>query len=127
MFQESDLKLLQGEAKNDEKCHEKIGCEKRKLKKQQQPEEAEKVQRRQEKEEAELKKKRCLQKQASIMERFLKRSKTSPSFQKDEVSTKSIASDSSSSKSESVSASATLSMDCTFASSTDITLEDVRK
>nr|QKZ93426.1 FAS1 [Vuralia turcica] len=123
---ESDLKLLQDETRNDEKCHEKIGCEKRKLQKKQ-PEDTEKVQRRREKEEAEFKRKRCLQKQASIMERFLKRSKTNPSVQNDEVSTKSIASDSSSSKSESVSASATLSMDCTLASSTDITLEDVRK
>ncbi|KAK7243201.1 hypothetical protein RIF29_37990 [Crotalaria pallida] len=122
---EKDLKFLEGEARNDEKC-EKIGCEKRILQKKQ-PEGAEKVQRRREKEEAELRKKRSLQKQASIMERFLKRSKPNPSIQNDKVSTEPIASDSLCSKGECVPASATMSMDCTLASSTDVTLEDIRK
>ncbi|KAK7295219.1 hypothetical protein RJT34_18124 [Clitoria ternatea] len=127
---ESDLKLSQSEAKSDEKCE--------KRKRQKQVDDAEKEQRRREKEEvelkkkrekeeAELKKKRGLQKQVSIMERFLKRSKTTSLSQDDKVSTKSIVFDSSSSKSESVSESATLSMDCTLASSSNVTLEDIRK
>ncbi|XP_061368570.1 chromatin assembly factor 1 subunit FAS1 [Gastrolobium bilobum] len=121
LLNESDLKLLQGEARNDEKY-----CEKRKQQKKQ-VEEVEKNQRRREKEEAELKKKRGLQKQASIMERFLKRSKINPSCQNDNISTKSTASDSSSCKSEVVSESVTHSMDYTLASSSDVTLEDIRK
>ncbi|KAE9617704.1 hypothetical protein Lal_00018595 [Lupinus albus] len=123
---EPDLILLEGDTRNDEKRPEKISCEKRKLQKKQ-TEEAEKVQRRREKDEAELRKKRSLQKQASIMERFLKKSKTSPSPQNEKVSTESLVSDSQSIKSKHVSASATLSMDFTFASTTDVSLEDVRK
>ena len=81
--------MSQDEARNGEKSSEK----KKQIKKQ--VDEAEKDQRRREKAEAELKKKRSLQKQASIMERFLKRSKiipSSPSSEKDIVSTKSSAS-----------------------------------
>ncbi|KAG4377984.1 hypothetical protein GLYMA_18G244800v4 [Glycine max] len=124
LLNESDLKLSQDEARNGEKSSEK----KKQIKKQ--VDEAEKDQRRREKAEAELKKKRSLQKQASIMERFLKRSKiipSSPSSEKDIVSTKSTASDLPSSKSESLFESATLSMDCTLASSRDVMLEDIRK
>ena len=51
-------------------------------------EEAEKEQRRQEKEEAELKRRVAVHKQASIMERFLKRSKTDLPCQNDQVSAK---------------------------------------
>lgn len=116
------MKLSQGEARNDEKCFEKRKQQKKQV------EEAEKDQRRREKEEAELKKKRCLQKQVSIMERFLKRSKPNPpSIQNDKVPTESTASDSSSSKIESVSKSATLSMDNTLTSSSDVALVDLRK
>ncbi|KAK7340397.1 hypothetical protein VNO77_21099 [Canavalia gladiata] len=121
LLNESDIKLSQDEVRNDEKCNEKRKQQKKHV------EETEKDQRRREKEEAALKNKRCLQKQASLMERFLKRSKTNPSSQDDKVSTKSTAFDSSSSKSESMSESATLSMDCTLASSRDVTLEDIRK
>lgn len=113
--------MLQGEARNDERC-----CEKKKQQKKQ-VDEGEKDQRRREKEEAELKKKRCLQKSASIMERFLKRSKPNPTVQNDNVSTKSIASDSSGSKTEGVSQSTTLSMDSTLASNSEVTLEELRK
>ncbi|TKY65326.1 Chromatin assembly factor 1 subunit FAS1 [Spatholobus suberectus] len=121
LLNESDLKLSQDEARNDEKC-----CEKKKQQKKQ-VDDAEKDQRRREKAEAELKRKRSLQKQASIMERFLKRSKINPSSQNEKVSTKSTASDSTSSKSESLFESATISMDCTLASSSDVTLEDICK
>ncbi|KAK7394636.1 hypothetical protein VNO78_15169 [Psophocarpus tetragonolobus] len=121
LLNESNLKLSQEEARNDEKS-----CEKKKQHKKQ-VDEAEKDQRRREKAEAELKKKRSLQKQASIMERFLKRSKINPPSQNDKVSIKSTASDLSSSKSESLFESATVSMDCTLASSSNVTLDDIRK
>ncbi|KAF7805286.1 chromatin assembly factor 1 subunit FAS1 [Senna tora] len=113
---ENDLKLLQGEARKDER---------KQLKKQQ--EEGEKDQRRQEKEEAELKKKRSLQKQASIMERFLKRSKASPSCQNDQFPAKIITSESLNRECESLSGSVTLSMDSGLALSSEISMEDVRK
>ncbi|OMO57564.1 Chromatin assembly factor 1 subunit A [Corchorus capsularis] len=72
---EKERKRLQEEA---ERRREREDAELRKqLRKQQ--EEAEKEQRRREKEEAELKKQLSIQKQASIMERFLKKCKTSPS------------------------------------------------
>lgn len=68
------MKRLQEEAEKEEKRCENEELElKKQLKKQ---EEAKKDQRRREKEEAELKKQLLLQKQASMMERFLKRSKT---------------------------------------------------
>ncbi|KAL2330147.1 hypothetical protein Fmac_017728 [Flemingia macrophylla] len=118
---ESDSKMSQDEARNNEKC-----CEKKKQQKKQ-VEDSEKDQRRREKAEAELKKKRSLQKQVSIMERFLKRSKINPPCQNDQVSTKTTASDSSGIKSESLFESATISMDCTLASSSGVTLEDLRK
>ncbi|GAU32452.1 hypothetical protein TSUD_158500 [Trifolium subterraneum] len=129
---ESNLKLSQGEARTDEKC-----CEQRKQQKKQ-VDEAEKDQRRREKEEAELKKKRekeeaelkkkrSIQKQASIMERFLKRSKPNPSVQNDKVSTEPTTSVLLSTKNEIVSKSATLSMDNVLASCSDIAPEDLRK
>ncbi|XP_022632345.1 chromatin assembly factor 1 subunit FAS1 isoform X2 [Vigna radiata var. radiata] len=118
---ESDSQLSQGEAKNDDKCT----INKQQQKKQ--VEETKRDQRRREKAEAELKKKRSLEKQASLMERFLKKCKTNSSPENDKVSTKSAASDLSSSKNEGLFESATLSMDCTLASSNDVTLEDIRK
>ncbi|KAJ1409293.1 hypothetical protein SESBI_22803 [Sesbania bispinosa] len=126
LLSENDLKLLQGEASKDEKCFEKeIGTIRKQKKKQ--PEETEKDQRRRERKESKLKEKLSLQNQVSFMERFLKRSKSSHSIQNDQFSTKSAACDLSISKSENVCVSATLSMDCTLASSSDITLEDIRK
>lgn len=113
--------MSQNETRKDEKCSEKKKQQKKQV------EEAEKDQRRREKAEAELKKKRSLQKQASMMERFLKRSKTDLSPQNDKVSMKPIASESSSSKSESLFESATISMDFTLASRSGVTFEDIRK
>lgn len=115
------MKLSQGEVRSDEKCCEQKKQQKRLV------EEAEKDQRRREKEEAELKKKRNLQKQVSIMERFLKRSKPNPSVQNDKVSVEPTASDFISSKDENLSKSATLLMDDVLASSSDITPEDLRR
>ncbi|KAI3411718.1 uncharacterized protein J3R85_017677 [Psidium guajava] len=71
---EKELKRLQEEAEKEEKRCENEELElKKQLKKQ---EKAKKDQRRREKEEAELKKQLELRKQASVMEGFLKRSKT---------------------------------------------------
>lgn len=113
------MKLSPGEVRSDEKCSEQRKQQKKQV------EEAEKDQRRREKEEAELKKKRSLQKQVSIMERFLKKSKPNPS-ENDNVLIEPTTSDIIS-KSESVSKSATLSMDNVLASSGDITHEDIRR
>ena len=115
-----------GEASKDEKCNAKDVCENRKQKRQQ-PGETERDRRRQEKEESELKKKRSLQKQASFMEHFLKRSKASHSFRNDQFSSKSLVCDSSIRKTENGCESATLSMDCTLTSSGETTLKDIRK
>ncbi|KAH7542120.1 hypothetical protein FEM48_Zijuj02G0039700 [Ziziphus jujuba var. spinosa] len=122
---EKELKRQQEEAEKDERRREKEESEMRKqLRKQQ--EEAERDQKRREKEEAEIKRQLSIQKQASIMERFLKRSKTSPS-QKDQSSTKATIPDSPSKKSENMPEAVTLSMDCTLSSSIDINIEDIRK
>ncbi|KAL1803170.1 hypothetical protein ACET3Z_031817 [Daucus carota] len=78
---EKELKRLQDEADKEDRRREKEESElKKQLKRQQ--EEAERDQRRREKEEAELKKQLALQKQATLMERFLKKSKNSPPSQK---------------------------------------------
>ncbi|KAL9351946.1 hypothetical protein Peur_054626 [Populus x canadensis] len=72
---EKEQKRLQEEAEKDERHREREESEiKRQLKRQQ--EEVEKEQRRKEKEEAELKRRVAIQKQASMMERFLKRSRS---------------------------------------------------
>lgn len=79
--QEKEFKRLQDEAEKEDKRREKEEAELRKQLKRQQ-EEAERDQRRREKEEAELKKQLALQKQATLMERFLKKSKSSSPSQK---------------------------------------------
>ncbi|KAF3455169.1 hypothetical protein FNV43_RR05617 [Rhamnella rubrinervis] len=122
---EKELKKQQEEAEKDERRREKEESEMRKqLRKQQ--EEAEKDQRRREREEAEQKKQLSIQKQASIMERFLKRNKTSQ-CQKDQSSIKATTPDIPSKKSESMPEAVTQSMDSTLSSSIDITVEDIRK
>lgn len=114
------------EVEKDERRREREESEMRKLVRKQQ-EEAEKDQRRREKEEAELKKQLSIQKQASIMERFLKRSKTSPSCQNDQSSTKAATSDSLSKKSEKMPDAVTLSMDCALLSNDEIGVDDIWK
>lgn len=86
---EKEQKRLQDEAEKEEKRRENEM--KRQLKKQQ--EEAEKEVRRREKEEAEQKKQLALQKQASILERFLKKSKSSSPLQVDQSTIKSPVAD----------------------------------
>ncbi|KAK1431502.1 hypothetical protein QVD17_07961 [Tagetes erecta] len=81
---EKEQKRLQDEAEKEEKRRENET--KKQLKKQQ--EEAEKEQRRREKEEAEQKKQLALQKQASILERFIIKSKNNSPVQVDQSTIK---------------------------------------
>ncbi|OMO82542.1 Chromatin assembly factor 1 subunit A [Corchorus olitorius] len=116
---EKERKRLQEEA---ERRREREDAELRKqLRKQQ--EEAEKEQRRREKEEAELKRQLSIQKQASIMERFLKKCKTSPS-QIEQSSKPSTCP--STPKSEKKPEAVTLSMDNALSSAEEIS-SDLRK
>ncbi|TYI46446.1 hypothetical protein E1A91_D13G107800v1 [Gossypium mustelinum] len=117
-------KRLQDEAERDEKRREREEAEMRKqLRKQQ--EEAERDQRRREKEDAELKKKLSIQKQASVMERFLKKCKTSP-CQIEEITKPTIYSPSTE-KSENVPESIMLSMDRALSSKEETDADDLRK
>ncbi|KAI4350185.1 hypothetical protein L6164_010691 [Bauhinia variegata] len=121
-----DVNLLQGEAIKDERRREEDSSEKRKHQRKQ-PEVVGKDQRRREKEEADLKKKRSLQKQASIMDRFLKRNKFSLLYQDGELSTEEAIPSDLSSRSKNASELSALSMDCTLLSSNEITIEFIRK
>lgn len=123
---EKELKRLQDEAEKEEKRREKEESELRKHQRRQQ-EEAEKDQRRREKEEAELKKQHSLRKQASLMERFLKRSKNNSTCQNDQSSTKATLPDSSSNKNENMSESVALSMDHALSLTDNSTVEDIHK
>ncbi|XP_043705397.1 chromatin assembly factor 1 subunit FAS1-like [Telopea speciosissima] len=106
---DKDFKWLQDEAEKEERCREREEAEmKNQLKRQQ--EEAEKNQRRREKEEAELKKQIAIQKQASMMERFLKSKKNNSRSQHEKSSTKATSSDSSR-KNDEIFNAVTLSMD----------------
>ncbi|XP_065875533.1 chromatin assembly factor 1 subunit FAS1 [Euphorbia lathyris] len=123
---EKEQKRLQEEAEKDEKRREKEETEMRKqLRKQQ--EEVEKEQRRKEKEEAELKKRIAIQKQASIMERFLKRSKSTSPCQNGETSTKASPSISVSNPSHELPDAVTIAMDSILSSNDDISVDDIRK
>ena len=123
-MQEKELKRLQDEAEKDERRCEREESEMQKqLKKQQ--EEAEKEQRRREKEEAVLKKQRAIQKQASILERFVKRNKNNSFSRNDQSSTKATTSYSSPNKSEKMPESVTLSMDLVLSSKHRIDSEEI--
>uniref|UniRef100_A0A5B6YTU5 Putative chromatin assembly factor 1 subunit FAS1 n=1 Tax=Davidia involucrata TaxID=16924 RepID=A0A5B6YTU5_DAVIN len=123
---EKELKRLQDEAEKEERRREKEESEMRKQLRRQQ-EEAEKDQRRQEKEESELKKQLSLQKQASLMERFLKRSKNNSTCQNDQSATKSTTSDSTPNRSEKMRVSVSQTMDCALSLKEGINTEDIRK
>lgn len=123
---EKEQKRLQEEAEKDERRREREEFEmKRQLKRQQ--DEAEKEQRRKEKEEAELKRRVAVQKQASMMERFLKRSKSSSPCQNDQSLTKATTSDSSSKKSKRMDEAVTQLMDCAPLLNDNITSDDILK
>lgn len=109
-MQEKEQKRLQEEAEKEEKRRENEM--KKQLKKQQ--EETEKEQRRREKEEAEHKKQLALQKQASILERFLKKSKSSSPLQVDQSTVKQTATDISPKQTVHVLESVVQSMDSAF-------------
>lgn len=117
---------MQDEAEKDERRREREESEMQKQLKRQQ-EEAEKEQRRREKEEAELKKQRAIQKQASIMERFVKRNKNNSISQNDQSSIKATTSDSSPNQSEKMLESVTLMMDLALSSKVGIDREEIRK
>lgn len=123
--EEKRQKRMQEEAVKEEKRRGKEECELWKQKRKQQ-EEADKDQRRREKEEAELKKQISLQKQASIMDRFLKRTRVNPS-NIEQSSAEAVTFDSSCKKSESQPKAVTCSMDCAFSSNEDVTLDDILK
>ncbi|VFQ92678.1 unnamed protein product [Cuscuta campestris] len=120
---EKEQKRLQQEAEKEEKRREKEESELRKqLKKQQ--EEAEKDQRRKEKEEADLKKQQSLQKQASLMERFLKKNKSS-STPRDDPLLNSVTSNLSPDKSDKMPGSVTPLMDSILSLKDVIHAEDL--
>ncbi|XP_059628604.1 chromatin assembly factor 1 subunit FAS1 isoform X4 [Cornus florida] len=121
---EKELKRLQDEAEKEEKRREKEESEMRKHLRRQQ-EEVEKDLRRREKEEAELKKQLALQKQASIMERFLKRSKNNSTSQNGQSSSKATTSNPSPNRSENMPESITMSMDYALALKNEINTEDI--
>lgn len=118
---EKELKRLQDEAEKEEKRREKEESESRKQLKRKQ-EELEKDQRRREKEEAEQKKQLALQKQASLMERFLNKSKNSSPSQKDPSPAKMKSTDSSCKKST-----VTLSMDWALSQFDETNTENIWK
>lgn len=124
LFQEKERKRLQEEAEKDERRREREEAEmKKQLRKQQ--EEAEREQRRREKDEAELKKKLSIKKQASVMERFLKKCKTSPG-QVEELTKPAIYSPFTE-KSEKVPKAVTLSMDSALSSKDETDTDELRK
>ncbi|XP_051121861.1 chromatin assembly factor 1 subunit FAS1 [Andrographis paniculata] len=121
---EKEQKRLHDEAEKERKRREKDENEMmKKLKKQQ--EEAERCQKRKDREETELRNQLALQKQASLMDRFLKRSKTSPPSQNESSMLNDTSSGSSTSNVEQFSKSVTLSMDSVLAQVVGIEVEDI--
>ncbi|CAN8238199.1 unnamed protein product [Cochlearia groenlandica] len=120
---EKEQKVLQ-KALNDEKEKEESESRKR-IKKQQ--DESEREQKRREKEQAELKKQHEVQKQASIMERFLKRSKDSsstlPKLPPSEVTAQSP----SCTQPENESQTVIQTIDNAFATTCEATVDDIRR
>ncbi|KAL0382586.1 UNVERIFIED_CONTAM: Chromatin assembly factor 1 subunit FAS1 [Sesamum calycinum] len=114
MQSEKELKRLHEEAEKEERRRQKEENDMQKQLKRQQ-EDAEKDQRRREKEEAEMRKQLALQKQASLMERFLKRNKTDSTSQNDSSMSKATTSGSSANMLERTSESVTLVMDSVLA------------
>ncbi|KAK2988132.1 hypothetical protein RJ640_017464, partial [Escallonia rubra] len=123
---EKELKRLQDEAEKEERRREKEDSEMRKQLRRQQ-EEAEKDQRRREKEEAELKKQFALQKQASLMERFLKRSKNSSTSQNNHSPMEVAVFESSPKKDEKILGSVALSMDSALSQTVEVNTDDIWK
>ncbi|KAL0340827.1 UNVERIFIED_CONTAM: Chromatin assembly factor 1 subunit FAS1 [Sesamum radiatum] len=126
MQSEKELKRLHEEAEKEERRRQKEENDMQKQLKRQQ-EDAEKDQRRREKEEAEMRKQLALQKQASLMERFLKRNKTDSTSQNDSSMSKATTSGSSANMLERTSESVTLVMDSVLAQNGGLEVEDIWK
>lgn len=124
MLQEKELKRLHDEAEKEKRRREKEENEKQKQIKREQ-EEAEKDQRRKEKEEAELRKQIAIQKQASLMESFLKRNKASSSSQNGSSMKEASTAKLSCNIPERMSWSVTQSMDSVLAQKGGIEVEDI--
>ncbi|XP_077225443.1 chromatin assembly factor-1 (FASCIATA1) (FAS1) [Tasmannia lanceolata] len=123
---EKELKRMQDEAEKEERHREKEEAELNKQLKRQRVE-AEKDQRRREKEEAEIKKQLAIKKQATLMERFLLKSKKDSSdIHDDRSSRKALASDSSG-KNEDMLNAITLSMDCALSHKDSSGTDDLLK
>ncbi|KAH6757519.1 hypothetical protein C2S52_023387 [Perilla frutescens var. hirtella] len=123
---ERELRWLYNESEKEVRRRDKEEIEMQKQLKRQQ-EEAEKDQRRRQKEEAESRKRLALQKQASLMERFLKKNKTSSSIQNDSSTNKATTSASSFDLLERNSETVTLAMDSVLAQDNGIDVEDIWK
>ncbi|KAK3007227.1 hypothetical protein RJ639_016169 [Escallonia herrerae] len=123
---EKELKRLQDEADKEGRRREKEDSEMRKQLRRQQ-EEAEKNQRRREKEEAESKKQFALQKQASLMERFLKRSKNSSTSQNNYSPTKVAVFVSPPKRDDKILGSVALSMDSALSQAVEFNADDIWK
>ncbi|XP_047328763.1 chromatin assembly factor 1 subunit FAS1-like isoform X2 [Impatiens glandulifera] len=123
---EKELKRLQSEALKEERKREKEEAEHRKQLKRKQ-EDDEKDQRRREKEEAVQKMQNSLQKQASLMNRFLKRSKTSVTCPDGELSSQATAFVSPPDKRSTVSESVTLTMDNILSRKDEMDADDILK
>ncbi|KAL8051925.1 hypothetical protein ABFX02_06G179500 [Erythranthe guttata] len=119
---EKELKRLHDEAEKEERRREKEENDMQKHLKRQQ-EEAEKDKKRKEKEEAELRKQLALQKQASLMERFLKKTKPTSSSPNDTSMKKSESS--SPNIPEGTSESVTQAMDSVLAKNDGVEAEDI--
>ncbi|KAK3001998.1 hypothetical protein RJ639_021777, partial [Escallonia herrerae] len=123
---EKELKRLQDEAEKEGRRREKEDSEMRKQLRRQQ-EEAEKDQRRREKEEAVSKKQSALQKQASLMERFLKRSKNSSTSQNNYSPTKVAVFESPPKRDDKILGSVALSMDSALSQAVEVNADDIWK
>ncbi|KAI0494296.1 hypothetical protein KFK09_024428 [Dendrobium nobile] len=121
---EKELKRLQEEAATEEKRLEKERAELRKQLKKQEVQ-AKRDQQRHEKEAAELKKQIKIQKQATIMERFLKRTKVNDSF--DLTPSKEAMISESTCEGESMANSTSSLMDHALSLPENLTLEDLRR
>ncbi|KAF8402385.1 hypothetical protein HHK36_013340 [Tetracentron sinense] len=124
--EEKELKRLQDEAEIEERRREKEESEMKKQLKRLQ-EEAEKDQRRREKEEAEIKKQLSIQKQATIMQRFLKSQKNNSTNLYDPSSTQAMPSDSPKKRDEEMRNAVTLSVDCALSMKDEMNTVDLRK
>ncbi|KAL2941401.1 Chromatin assembly factor 1 subunit FAS1 [Bienertia sinuspersici] len=122
MQSEKEKKRLQQEAERDEKRREKEESEMRKQLKRKQ-DEADREQRRKEKEEADLKKQLLIQKQASFMDRFVKRSKTTSTLS-DETPKTAV---SNQSPIDSALKPVTLKMDSALQCQDEIDVDEIRK